>query len=43
MTREVVVLEEAEQELSAAVTWYEARRPGLGGALLDRPGYWRAR
>lgn len=34
MNREVVVHEAAEQELSEAVLWYEARRPGLGSALI---------
>lgn len=34
MNREVVVHEAAEQEIAEAVTWYEARRPGLGADLI---------
>ena len=30
MTRRLSVVPEAEAELSAAATWYESRRPGLG-------------
>lgn len=32
--REIVVEPEAEDELAAALDWYEAREPGLGAALL---------
>lgn len=35
MTRPVVVLPEAEQDLAEAFTWYEEQRAGLGGAFLN--------
>ena len=49
MTRPLVVLPEAEEELFAAMQWYETRRPGLGmefigvvehalGRIADSPG-----
>lgn len=34
MTRRLVVLPEAEDELSAAVEWYESKRIGLGIELM---------
>lgn len=35
MTRAIRVSEPASGELTEAVRWYEARRPGLGGDFLD--------
>jgi hypothetical protein len=35
VTRPVVVLPEAEQDLAEAFTWYEEQRAGLGGAFLN--------
>ncbi|HEY2407169.1 MAG TPA: hypothetical protein VGI10_14255 [Polyangiaceae bacterium] len=34
MSTSIVIHDEAEAELIAAVEWYEARRRGLGGELL---------
>lgn len=34
MTRRLVILPEAEDELSAAVEWYESKRTGLGVELM---------
>lgn len=34
MTRPLIVLPEAEEELLEAMRWYEARRAGLGLELL---------
>lgn len=36
MTRRVVVREEAEADLKAAYGWYEQRKRGLGGDLIER-------
>ena len=33
MNRRILVVEEAEAELVAAVRWYDAHRPGLGAEL----------
>ena len=30
MSRQIIVLEEAEEELIAAERWYESQQPGLG-------------
>ncbi len=35
MTRTLRIEPEALDELEAAVAWYDAQRPGLGGDLLD--------
>lgn len=35
MTRAIRTSEPASDELTEAVRWYETRRPGLGGELLD--------
>ena len=35
MSRRVVVLPEAEEELTATAQWYEEQRAGLGDAFLD--------
>jgi len=35
VTRIAQVGEAASQELAAAVSWYETRRPGLGAELFD--------
>ncbi len=34
MTKPVRVEQDAEEELRAAIAWYEGQRPGLGVALL---------
>jgi plasmid stabilization system protein ParE len=34
MSKSLVVLPEAEEELRAALRWYEAKRPGLGLELI---------
>jgi hypothetical protein len=34
MSRTIIVLEEADQELLEAMNWYEAKRPGLGSEFL---------
>lgn len=33
--RRVIFIEEADPELTSAITWYEDRRPGLGMDFLD--------
>lgn len=35
MSKRVLVIEEAEAELVAAVGWYDAQQPGLGAELRD--------
>jgi plasmid stabilization system protein ParE len=35
MSRRVFVLRAAQDDIAAASSWYEARRPGLGAAFLE--------